>query len=76
MRERLPADPFGLVAVGSATLLVVLVAGVGAIAVVAEAVATWRSLFLMEQALAMLVPTVKVLLAVALVSAVGLIVRL
>ncbi|QIO21905.1 hypothetical protein [Haloarcula sp. JP-L23] len=73
MRERLQGNPFGLTAAASVILLCVLVAGAGAIAIYAETVGTWRSLFLMEQALALLVPTVKALLAVAFVSGVGLV---
>ncbi|MDS0277771.1 hypothetical protein NDI85_08190 [Halomicroarcula sp. S1AR25-4] len=73
MRERLQGNLLGLTAAASVTLLCILVAGAGAIAIYAETVGTWRSLFLMEQALALLVPTVKALLAVAFVSGVGLV---
>lgn len=76
MRERLRADPFGVVAAASVTLLCLVVAGAGAVAVVARAVNTWRSLFLMEQTMAYLLPTVKVLLAVGLIASFGLVVRL
>lgn len=73
--ERLRARPFGVVAVSSVLLLVVLVAAAGAISVYAETVGTWRSLFFMEQALALLVPTVKLLLAISLAAGVGMVVR-
>lgn len=74
MREWARANPFGLVAVASLSLLCLVVAGAGAVAIYAETVGTWRSLFLMEQTLTLLVPTVKVLLAVAFVAGVGLVV--
>ncbi|WP_336339555.1 hypothetical protein [Haloarcula brevis] len=76
MRERLRANPFGVVAAASVTLLCVLVAGAGAVAVVARSVNTWRSLFLMEQAMAFLLPAVKVLMVVGLVASVGLVLRI
>ncbi len=44
VRERLRANPFGVVAAASVTLLCVLVAGAGAVAVIAQSVNTWRSL--------------------------------
>jgi len=76
MRERLRANPFGVVAAASVTLLCVLVAGAGAVAVIARSVNTWRSLFLMEQAMALLLPAVKVLMVVGLVASVGLVLRI
>ncbi|AUG47694.1 hypothetical protein BVU17_09255 [Haloarcula taiwanensis] len=76
MRERLRVNPFGVVAAVSVTLLCVLVAGAGAVAVIAQSVNTWRSLFLMEQAMAFLLPAVKVLLVVGLVASVGLVLRI
>jgi hypothetical protein len=76
MRERLRANPFGVVAAASVTLLCVLVAGAGAVAVVARSVNTWRSLFLMEQAMGFLLPAVKVLMVVGLVASVGLVLRI
>ncbi len=75
MHERLPADPFGLVAVASVGLLCVLVAGIGGLAIYAETQGNWRSLFFMEQATALVVPAVKTLLVVAFVAAVGLVAR-
>ncbi|MBX0322210.1 hypothetical protein EGH21_04090 [Halomicroarcula sp. F13] len=74
MRERVRTNPFGVVAVAAVSLLCLVVGGAGAVAIYAETVGTWRSLFLMEQTLALLVPTVKVLLAVAFVAGVGLVV--
>jgi hypothetical protein len=76
MRERLRANPFGVLAAASVTLLCVLVAGAGAVAVIARSVNTWRSLFLMEQAMAFLLPAVKVLMAVGLIASVGLVLRI
>jgi len=76
MRERLRADPFGVLAAASVTLLCVLVAGAGAVAVIARSVNTWRSLFLMEQAMAFLLPAVKVLMVVGLVASMGLVLRI
>ncbi|EMA09066.1 hypothetical protein SAMN05443574_11498 [Haloarcula vallismortis] len=76
MRERLHANPFGVVAAASITLLCVLVAGAGAVAVIARSVNSWRSLFLMEQAMALLLPAVKVLLVVGLVASMGLALRI
>ena len=76
MRERLRANPFGVLAAASVTLLCVLVAGAGAVAVIARSVNTWRSLFLMEQAMSFLLPAVKVLMIVGLVASVGLVLRI
>jgi len=76
MRERLRANPFGVVAAASVTLLCVLVAGAGAVAVIARSVNTWRSLFLMEQAMEFLLPAVKVLMIVGLVASMGLVLRI
>ncbi|EMA18689.1 hypothetical protein [Haloarcula argentinensis] len=76
MRKRLRANPFGVVAVASVTLLCVLVAGAGAVAVIARSVHSWRSLFFMEQAMAFLLPAVKVLMVVGLVASVGLVLRI
>ncbi|MEF8829296.1 MAG: hypothetical protein V5A49_09685 [Haloarcula sp.] len=76
MRERLRANPYGVVAAASVTLLCVLVAGAGAVAVIARSVNTWRSLFLMEQAMAFLLPAAKVLMVVGLVASVGLVLRI
>jgi hypothetical protein len=76
MRERLRANPFGVVAAASVTLLCVLVAGAGAVAVIARSVNTWRSLFLMEQAMALLLPAVQALMVVGLVASVGLVLRI
>lgn len=76
MRERLHANPFGVIAAASATLLCVLVAGAGAVAVIARSVNSWRSLFLMEQAMAFLLPAVKVLMIVGLIASVGLVLRI
>ncbi|EMA32958.1 hypothetical protein [Haloarcula japonica] len=76
MRERLRANPFGVVAAASVTLLCVLVAGAGAVAVIARSVNSWRSLFLMEQTMAFLLPTVKVLLVVGIVASMGLVLRI
>jgi len=73
--ERLRADPFGVVAVASVLALVVLVAAAGAISVYAETVGTWRSLFFMEQTLALLVPTVKALMVVSLAAGVGMVLQ-
>ena len=75
MRERLRANPFGVVAAASVTLLCVLVAGAGAVAVIARSVNSWRSLFLMEQAMASLLPVVKVLLVIGLIASIGLVLR-
>lgn len=75
MRERLRADPFGVVAAASVTLACVLVAAAGGVALVAELVGSWRSLFLMERALNLLVPAVLVLLAVAVAAGAGLVLR-
>lgn len=76
MRERLRANPLGVVAAASVTLLCVLVAAAGAIAVVARSVNTWRSLFLMEQTIAFLLPAVKLLMAVGLTANVGLVLHI
>ena len=76
MRERLRANPFGVVAAASVTLLCVLVAGAGAVAVIARSVNTWRSLFLMEQTMEFLLPAVKVLMIVGLVASMGLVLRI
>lgn len=76
MRKRLRANPFGVLAAASVTLLCLVVAAAGAIAVVAQSVNTWRSLFLMEQTMAFLLPAVKILMAVGLVASVGLVVRM
>lgn len=76
MRERLRANPFGVVAAASVTLLCVLVAGAGAVAVIAQSVNTWRSLFLMEQVMAFLLPGIKVLMIVGLVASMGLVLRI
>ena len=74
-RDRLPSDPFGLLAVGAVALLLLVVAAAGAVGIAAETVGSWQSLFLMERVLELLVPTVFVLLAVALIGSVGLVVR-
>ncbi|GCF14700.1 hypothetical protein Harman_26350 [Haloarcula mannanilytica] len=76
MRERLRTNPFGVVAAASVTLLCVLVAGAGAVAVIARSVNSWRSLFLMEQTMALLLPAVQVLMVVGLVASVGLVLRI
>ena len=76
MRKRLRANPFGVVAAASVTLLCVLVAGAGAAAVIARSVNSWRSLFLMEQTMAVLLPAVKVLMVVGLVASIGLVLRI
>ncbi|MFU1780809.1 hypothetical protein ACM16X_05465 [Haloarcula japonica] len=76
MRERLRANLFGVVAAASVTLLCMLVAGAGAVAVIARSVNSWRSLFLMEQTMAFLLPTVKVLLVVGIVASMGLVLRI
>jgi len=76
MRERLRANPFGVVAAASVTLLCVLVAGAGAVAVIARSVNSWHSLFFMEQTMAVLLPAVKVLLVVGLVACMGLVFRI
>jgi len=75
MNKRLPADPFGLLAAASVGLLLVLVIAAGAVAVVAQSVRTWRSLFLMEQTMAMLVPSAKILVAITFVAVIGLLIR-
>jgi hypothetical protein len=75
LRERLRADPFGVVAVASVLALVVLVAAAGAISIYAETVGTWRSLFFMEQTLALLVPTVKALMVVSLAAGIGMVLQ-
>jgi hypothetical protein len=76
MRERLRANPLGVVAAASVTLLCVLVAGAGAVAVIARSVNSWQSLFLMEQTMAFLLPAVKVLLVVGLLASMGLVLRI
>ncbi|MFB6223539.1 MAG: hypothetical protein ABEH86_07685 [Haloarcula sp.] len=76
MSERLRANPLGVVAAASVTLLCVLVAAAGAIAVVAWSVTTWRSLFLMEQTIAFLLPVVKLLMVVGLTANVGLVLHI
>ena len=76
MRERLRANLFGVVAAASVTLLCVLVAGAGAVAVIARSVNSWRSLFFMEQTMAFLLPAVKVLMAVGLIASMGLVLRI
>ncbi|MDS0223192.1 hypothetical protein NDI54_17755 [Haloarcula sp. S1AR25-5A] len=76
MRERLRANPFGVVAAASVTLLCVLVAGAGAVAVIARSVNSWQSLFLMEQTMAVLLPAVKVLMVVGLLACMGLVLRI
>ncbi|KAA9398069.1 hypothetical protein Har1130_05625 [Haloarcula sp. CBA1130] len=76
MRERLRANPFGVVAAASVTLLCVLVAAAGAVAVIARLVNSWQSLFLMEQTMAFLLPAVKILLGIGLIASMGLVLRI
>lgn len=75
MNKRLPANPFGLVAAASVGLLLVLVMAAGTVAVVAQTIGSWRSLFLMEQTMAMLVPSAKLLVAVTFAAVFGLLLR-
>jgi len=84
MSERLPTTglgvtvrqhPFGVVAMTAIVLLCLLVAVVGAFAVVAQTVGTWESLFFMERAFALTVPTVKGLLAVSVVASMVFVLR-
>lgn len=84
MYERLPTsglggyardNPFGLLAALSIVLLTVLVAFIGIAAIVARVVGTWQSLFYMEQAFAMALPTVKVLMGVSIVASIAYIMR-
>lgn len=84
MNERLPStgfggylrdNPLGVLAVASVVLLCLLVAVTGTVAIVARTVGTWRSLFLMEQAFALTLPTVKVLMAVSIAASLGFVLR-
>lgn len=71
MHERLPVvDPdgtfrdnlFGIAAVASIAILVVLVTVTGAAAIVARALGTWEAFFYMERIFAVSVPAVKALM--------------
>lgn len=75
MRESLPSDPFGLLAVVSFSSLCLLVAAAGGVAIWAETTSTWRSFFLMERTMAMAVPATKGLVATSVAAGVGLVVR-
>lgn len=73
--ERFRTDPLGVLAVGSVLLLTLLVAAVGTVAVLAESVGTWTSLFFMERTLAVAVPAVKWLLVFSLLASIGFVIR-
>lgn len=68
-------NPFGVLAVASVVLLCVLVAAMGAVAIVARVMGTWESLFLMEQAFALTLPSVMILLVVSIAASVGFVLR-
>lgn len=64
-------QPFGALAVVVAGALCLVVAGVGAVAIWAEFVHTWRSFFLMEQVMSMAAPATTLLLAAIIVTGLG-----
>jgi len=71
----LAADPVGALALGSAGALCLVVAGVGAVAVVAELVGTWNYYLVMERAVALAAPVATALLGVAVLAGAGAVVR-
>lgn len=73
MREVLDANPIGIVTVATVTVLCLLVGGVGVVALWAEFVGTWQSLFIMEQVIATVTPAVVALAAGLILTAAGLI---
>lgn len=83
MRDREPAgglralaaDPVGALALGSTGVLCLVVAGVGAVAVVAELVGTWNYYLLMERTIAIATPVATALLGLAVLAGVGAVVR-
>ncbi|MFB6302831.1 MAG: hypothetical protein ABEH78_08230 [Haloferacaceae archaeon] len=68
-------SPFGALALGSVGGLCLLVASVGAVAVVAELAGLWRYYFLMERTIAVATPIALVLLGATFFSGLGAVLR-
>lgn len=73
--RRLAADPFGALTLGFVGALCLVVAGVGAVAVVAELVGVWRYYLLMERTIALATPVATVLLAATILAGLGTVIR-
>lgn len=71
----LAADPVGALALGSVGALCLVVAGVGAVAVVSELAGTWDYYFLMERTVALATPVATALLGATVLAGAVAVVR-